>query len=354
MVEKGIDTVLLAVQSSDSSQMRRINSVLRELDVTAKIIPTLMGSVDEAPAISPVADSSFFDSFMQADTKPRSGNSVDRLTREIPLIRPTLPDIHQVFETVSESYKTGQVTCGSVVSTFEEEFSRFTQTEHAVAVASCTSGLILIFTALELKAGSEIIVPSFTFAATVHALYWNQLVPVYVDCLPGTMTIDPDEVRKALSRKTAAIYPVNVFGLPPDYRELTDISEHHGVPLVCDSAQGLGSNYQDTPTGGFGLVEAFSLSPGKVVTAMEGGIVTTNDPDLADKLRSLRQYGKGPDGQEMTRKGLSARMVEFDAAVGLLNLRRAEDLVKDRQRLVAKYRERFDKAVGMQVTGVSR
>jgi dTDP-4-amino-4,6-dideoxygalactose transaminase len=163
---------------------------------------------------------------------------------------------------------------------------------------------------------------------------------VYVDCLPGTMVIDPDEVRRAINPKVAAICPVTVFGLPPDYDELNSISRKHGIPLVCDSAQGLGSTYKGNPAGGLGACEVFSLSPTKVITAIEGGIVTTNDAALAQRLRSMRDYGKGTDGEEMVLNGLSARMSEFHAGVGLLSLRKAHSLVRARHELIQVYRER--------------
>jgi dTDP-4-amino-4,6-dideoxygalactose transaminase len=227
-----------------------------------------------------------------------------------------------------------------VVSLLEEEAAAYTKTKHAVAVSSCTSGLILSFASLGLPQGAEVIVPSFTFAATVQALLWNRLIPVYVDCLPGKMTVDPNEVVKALGPRTAAIYPVSTFGLPPDVDELTDIATNQGVPLIFDSAQGLGSTYRGKSVGGFGLCEVFSLSPTKVVTAIEGGLVTTNSDELANNLRSMRDYGKGPSGEEMVFNGLSARMSELHASVGLLSLRNARALVQSRLRLIQRYRER--------------
>jgi len=258
----------------------------------------------------------------------------------IPIIRPTLPDLNGVVEILQDSYESGSVTLGRVVQLLEEEAARFTKTKYAVAVSSCTSGLILSFASLGLPKGAEVVVPSFTFAATVQALLWNGLTPVYVDCLPGRMTIDPEEVVKALGPRTAAIYPVSIFGLPPDVDQLTEISVDHGIPLIFDSAQGFGSTYKGKPAGGFGLCEVFSLSPTKVITAIEGGLVTTNSEELANDLKSMRDYGKDPHGDEMIFNGLSARMSEFHASVGLLSLRNAHALIQARLRLIQKYRER--------------
>ncbi|MFA6222134.1 MAG: DegT/DnrJ/EryC1/StrS family aminotransferase [Desulfomonilaceae bacterium] len=267
----------------------------------------------------------------------------------IPVFRPTLPSYEEFCSTLKPSYESGIVTVGKIVESFEAKAAEYTGARYAVAVSNCTSGLILAFSALELPLGTEVILPSFTFAATVQALFWNNLKPVYVDCLPNTFTIDPEQVENAIGPETSAIYAVNIFGLPPDVDELTAISTRHGVPLVFDSAQGLGSLYKDRPSGSFGQCEIFSLSPTKVITAIEGGLITTNNDDLAAKLRSMRDYGKGPDGQEMIYNGLSARMSEFHASIGLLSLRNAENLIASRMRLINAYRDKLGTLPGCSV-----
>jgi dTDP-4-amino-4,6-dideoxygalactose transaminase len=268
-------------------------------------------------------------------------NNMNNMSRKfdhpIPLTRPTLPNLDRILGFFADSYASGTVTLGQAVSRFEKEICEFTGAEAAVAVSSCTSGLMLAFASLNFPEGSEVILPSFTFPATAQALFWNRLKPVYVDCLPGAMTIDPDEVIKAISRKTVAVCPVTIFGLPPDIGALTDISNRKGIPLIFDSAQGLGSKYEGRPSGSFGLCEVFSLSPTKVITAIEGGVVTTNDSELAEKVRSMRDYGKGPDGEALIFNGLSARMSDLHAAVGLASLQSAEGLINSRLRLIKRY-----------------
>lgn len=255
----------------------------------------------------------------------------------IPVIRPTLPDPAQIFDMFRASYESGIVTNGRIVALLEEEAGTFTRTKHTIAVANCTSGLILAFAYCGFPRGAEVVVPAFTFAATVEALTWNGLTPVYVDCEPETLTMDPDEVVKAIGPGAAAICPVNIFGLPPDMERLTEISAEFNLPLIFDSAQGLGSTYRGQPAGGFGLCEVFSLSPSKVITAVEGGLVSTNDQAMASALRSMRDYGKGPDGEEMVFNGLSARMSELHASVGLLSLRNAPQLIETRRKLIHRY-----------------
>lgn len=268
----------------------------------------------------------------------------------LPIIRPTLPTLTEVEALLRGPWGSGIVTVGATVREFEAEVCRRTGAKHAVALSSCTAGLMLVPRALGLQPGSEVVVPSFTFAATGQALLWNGLVPVFADCLPGTCTMDPDDVERNLSPKTSAICPVYVYGLPPDVDALLEIGRRRGIPVYFDSAQGLGSTYRGRPAGGFGGCEVFSLSPTKVITAIEGGVVTTNDDALAARLRSMRDYGKDPgSGEDMVHLGLSARMSELHAAVGLLSLRNGDALVGARLKRIARYRERLGRLPGCEV-----
>jgi dTDP-4-amino-4,6-dideoxygalactose transaminase len=265
---------------------------------------------------------------------------------KFPIIRPTLPSLSDIMRLVGPSWDSGTVTVGPTVRALEEEVCRQTGARYCVALSSCTAGLMLIPGALGLRPGKEVIVPSFTFAATAQALLWNGLTPVFADCLPGTCTIDPEDVERNLSPDTAAICGVSIFGLPPD-GALLELSRRKGVPVYFDSAQGLGATYHGQPLGGFGVCEIFSMSPTKVVTAVEGGLLTTNDQTLAERIRSMRDYGKDPvKGEEMHHLGLSARMSELHAAVGLLSLRRMGELVKARKELISIYRDRLGRLPG--------
>lgn len=265
----------------------------------------------------------------------------------LPIIRPTLPDWAEFTECVRPSWESGVVTVGSVVREFEAEVCRRTGVRHAVGFSSCTAGLMLVPKAMNLPSGGEVIVPSFTFAATAQALSWNGLVPVFCDCLPGTCTLDPEDVEQNITGKTVAICPVYIFGLPPDMDGLLDLGQRKGLPVYFDSAQGLGATYKGRQAGGFGVAEVFSLSPTKVVTAVEGGLVTTNDGELADRFRAMRDYGKDPkNAEDMALLGLSARMSDLHAAVGLLSLRRIDELVKARLDRITVYRERLGRLLG--------
>jgi dTDP-4-amino-4,6-dideoxygalactose transaminase len=255
-----------------------------------------------------------------------------------------------VEELIGASWERGIVTCGKVVKEFEAEAGKQAGARYAIGTSSCTSALLMAARMLDLPAGSEVIVPSFTFAATVQALLWNGLTPVFCDCSPGTFTLDPEDVARNISRSTAAILPAYVYGLPPDIDPLLEIGRCAGIPVFFDSAQGLGSTYKNLPAGTFGVCEIFSLSPTKVVTAIEGGPILTNDEQVAGTMRSMRDYGKDPvSGEDMVYLGLSARMSELHAAVGLLSLRKGAGLVQARMALIDKYRARLSGLPGCSV-----
>jgi dTDP-4-amino-4,6-dideoxygalactose transaminase len=254
-----------------------------------------------------------------------------------PIIRPTIPEVETLTDEFREIIESGIITCGPRVAGLEQRAAELLGVKHCVAVSCCTSGLILAAKALELS--GEVIVPAFTFAASVHALVWAGLKPVFCDALPSTFNLDPEDVAARITDRTSAIMPVYIFGLPPDFDRLKPLAEKHGLKLLCDSAQAMGATYHQSPAGSFGDIEVFSMSPTKVATAVEGGLLTTDDPEMARRLRSLRDYGKAEDGCDMEFIGLSARMSELHAAVGLRSLAHCHELIEQRKTLVALYRK---------------
>jgi dTDP-4-amino-4,6-dideoxygalactose transaminase len=268
----------------------------------------------------------------------------------MPIIQTTLPPFREFEALIRPGWDDGLVTTGPIVRAFEQEVCRRTGATQAIAVSSCTAGLMLAARAMEVPAGAEVIVPSYTFAATAQALVWNGLVPVFCECLPESLTLDPDDVERNLSSRTAAICPVYVYGVPPEIDALLEVGNRHGLPVYFDSAQGLGAEYRGRSAGAFGVCEVFSLSPTKVVTAVEGGVICTGDPTLAARLRSMRDYGKDPvEGEDMVYLGLSARLSEMHAAVGLLSLNRLDQLVKARLLLIERYASRLGRLPGCHV-----
>ncbi len=273
----------------------------------------------------------------------RKNRDTEKSRKEIsvqkPVFQPTLIDVDDIIKELREIWSSRIITTAKYNQLFEGAIAEHVGVEEAVAVSSCTSGLMLMLKALGLK--GEVIVPGFTFAATAHALVWNGLRPVFCDALADTFNLDPEAAEKAITASTSAIMPVYTFGLPPDHDRFQEIAVRHGLKLVFDSAQGLGSTYKGKQAGGFGEAEVFSFSPTKVVTAVEGGVITTNDKDMAVRLRKLRDYGKAADGEDMDFIGINARMSELHALVGLKNFSRIGQLLRQRGRLIDRYRDKL-------------
>lgn len=274
------------------------------------------------------------------------------VTFDYPVFCPTLPDAAELMEQMRAIFASGRVTLGEHVANFEQDICERTGVNQAVAVSSGTAALMLLIRALGLPKGGEVITPSYTFAATTHALLWNELNPVFCDIEPDSFTMNPSEASKLITERTVAIYPVCVFGTPGDLDAYQRLADKHGLPLIYDSAQGLGATYKGVSLGSFGRAEVFSLSPTKVVTAIEGGLVTTNAPELADQLRSMRDYGKAPNGEDMHLLGLSARMSEVNAIVGRWSLARLDTWLSARRAIMERYHELLSSLPGIRFQSI--
>jgi dTDP-4-amino-4,6-dideoxygalactose transaminase len=273
----------------------------------------------------------------------------------IPIVKPTLHDFEEVVGEFRQVWESGLVTTGSFTRQLEMAVEAKLQVPHAIMVQSCTSGLMLVLRALDLT--GEVILPAFTWTATAHAAVWNGLTPVFVDVTPGSFVLDPEVVARSITPRTSAVMPVNVFGCPPDYEAFHQIAKEYDVALVYDSAQGLGSKYQTGDgvwhyAGKFGDAEVFSLSPTKVVSAMEGGLITSCNPYLAQKLRQMRDYGKAPDGEDIAWLGLSARVPEINAIVARHNFAHMDELIAHRQELIHLYKTSLKKLPGVRYQAV--
>jgi dTDP-4-amino-4,6-dideoxygalactose transaminase len=260
------------------------------------------------------------------------------------MFKPTLPSYDSLSAQVAELFETGMLTAGPSAVEFESRLAEHLGVEHVVATSSCTTGLILAMRALGLE--GEVIVPSFTFMATVHPVAWNGCTPVFVDIDPETWNIDPAAVERSITPRTSAIVGVHLLGTPANISALEDIAKRHGLRLVFDAAHGFGSLYRGKPLGGNGDVEVFSATPTKVLNAVEGGIVATNDAEIARLVRVARNYGNPGDyGSDLV--GLNGRMPEFNAIVGMKSLEMLEGNVQRRQEIAATYHERLGALPGI-------
>ncbi len=262
----------------------------------------------------------------------------------IPITRPLLPAFDTVAGGVREMLASGMVTKGRWLRQFEDALAAHLGVRHAVAVSSCTTGLMLTYQALGLT--GEVIVPSFTFMATVSALVWNGLRPVFVDVDPATTNIDPAAAARAITPRTSAIVAVHNFGAPADIAALEALAARHGLPLLFDAAHGFGARYAGQPVGAQGAAQVFSLSPTKLLIAGEGGVVATNDDALAAAVRVGREYGNAGD-YDSRFAGINARLPEFNACLGLHSLALLEDAAQHRGRVADLFRRELGRLPGI-------
>ena len=205
---------------------------------------------------------------------------------------------------------------------------------------------MLTYQALELK--GEVVVPSYTFMATVSSLIWAGLRPVFADVDPRTTNLDPAAAEKAITPRTSALVAVHNFGNPADIDALQAVATRHGLKLIFDAAHGFGSQYQGETIGRQGCAQVYSLSPTKLLIAGEGGVVATDDGDLAEQIRRGREYGMG-EGYDSLFAGVNARMSEIHALLARHSLKQLDREIQRRQEIAAIYREALGSIPGVQL-----
>ncbi|MFX0036485.1 MAG: DegT/DnrJ/EryC1/StrS family aminotransferase [Candidatus Hermodarchaeota archaeon] len=262
----------------------------------------------------------------------------------VPIIRPTLPSFNEIEHNVSEILSTGMITNHKYVQEFESKLREYLKVENVVALSNCTTGLMLLGKCLKLN--GEVITPSFTFSATSLALIWLGLKPIFVDCDLNKFTINPEKIIDKINKKTCAILATHIFGNPCNLQKLEEISEDYRLKLIFDSAHGAGATYKGKYIGNFGDGESFSMSPTKVLTAGEGGMVTTNDNEIAECIRIGRNYAN-PGNYNTSFIGLSGRMAEFNAIIALKSLEMLEVNIARRQKIVEYYKEHLSRLPGI-------
>lgn len=252
------------------------------------------------------------------------------------MVRPVLPTLAEMTDGISRILTTGMITKGQYMRDFEASIAEHLGVRQAVAVSSCTSGMMLVHKCLGLS--GEVVVPSFTFMASVSALVWAGLTPVFADVDLATFNLDPAAAEAAITPRTTAILAVHQFGNPANIAGLQEVATRHGLKLLFDAAHGFGALYQGVPVGRQGDAQIYSLSPTKLLVTGEGGIVATNDDALAEQIRMGREYGN--DGNyDSAFAGLNARMPEFNALLGIFSLQKLEEAATHRNDTVSLMQE---------------
>jgi perosamine synthetase len=244
------------------------------------------------------------------------------------MIRLTIPSIEEEdLQAVEDVLKTGFLVQGENVAGFEKSLAEYLKADHAIAVSNGTAALHLSLLSLDVGPGDIVLVTAYSFTATANVIELCGAEPVFVDIQPDTFNMDPDCLRAELNRLMAlketrkrvkAILPVHAFGLMADMGRILAEAGKYGLPVIEDAACALGACLEDKPAGTWGTLGCFSFHPRKAITTGEGGVINTNDPILAKKLRALRNHGLDPDSPtpDFILPGLNYRMTEFQAALG--------------------------------------
>ncbi len=257
----------------------------------------------------------------------------------IPLSRPDITE--QEIEQVVEVLRGPNLSLGPKVREFEETFAAYLGRRRAVAVNSGTSGLFLGLLSLGIGAGDEVITTPFTFIASATSIMMTGARPVFVDIDAASLNIDPGRIAAAVTDRTKAVLPVEVFGNPAGFDAVCDVAERHGLPVLEDSCEALGSALHGRWAGTFGTISVFGFYPNKQITTGEGGMILTDDDGLADTCLSLRNQGRGKGGRWLAheRLGYNFRLSDINCALGLAQLARLDEIKARRRQVAAWYQE---------------
>ena len=276
-------------------------------------------------------------------------------TDMLPYARQTIED--DDVAAVVAALRSDWLTTGPLVKEFEEAFAREVGTAHAVAVSSGTAALHAAVAALGIGAGDEVIVPAMTFVATANCVVFQGGTPVFADVNQRSLLIDPDQVKALLTPRTRAVIAVDFAGQPSDYDRLREVTDAHGISLFADACHALGARYRGRPVGSLADASTFSFHPAKHIATGEGGMLTTDDSDLARRAKIFRNHGitsdlheravKGSWHYEMVDLGFNYRLTDMQCALGMKQLEKAGAWLDRRLEIASRYRNEL-----VQVDGV--
>jgi len=255
----------------------------------------------------------------------------------IPLSAPEITE--QDIEAVTGVLRTSSLSSGPKVREFERAIARYVNAADAIAVNSGTSGLHLCIRALGISEGDEVLVPSFTFIAVANAVRYEKAIPVFVDIDPQTLNLDAGLLERAITTRTRAIIVVHTFGCPADLSRILQIARRHGLFVIEDACEAIGAEYEGQKVGALGDVGVFAFYPNKQITTGEGGAVVTNNPEIALKVRKLRNQGR-EDSEEWfqhTELGYNYRISDINCALGIEQLKRIDAIVDRRESIAREY-----------------
>lgn len=249
---------------------------------------------------------------------------------------------------VAEVLETGYLTQGPKVVEFERLVTEYVGTSHGFATSSATTGIHLSLHAAGVQPGDEVVIPDFSFPATANAVIQQGAVPIFVDIDLATFNMDPSLLEAAITGRTRAIMPVHAFGLPADMDPINAVAAEHGLPVIEDAACALGGTYRGRQAGSLGTAGVFSFHPRKIITTGEGGLITTSDDAIADRIRVLRTHGsvRGSHYMSFVDAGYNYRLSDVLGAIGVAQMARLDYIVERRQQLGALYARELEAVEG--------
>jgi perosamine synthetase len=247
------------------------------------------------------------------------------------------------IQAVLDVLESGRLALGPKTREFEEMMAEYIGVKYAVAVSSGTSSLHILIKSLNIKSGDEVLVPSFTFAASVNAILYENAKPVFIDIESETYNLDPQDLERKITKKTKAIMGVDVFGHPAEWDMILGIADKYNLKVIDDSCEALGAEYKGKKIGQFGNAACFAFYPNKQITTGEGGIIVTNDENIAKLARSIRNQGRGEMGAWLEHEilGYNYRMDEMSAALGVSQLKKLEAFLQKREKVARMYKEKI-------------
>lgn len=256
------------------------------------------------------------------------------------------------IQAVVDVLKSDWLTTGPCVESFEKAFAQQVGAKYAVAVSSGTAALHAAMFALDIKPGDEVIIPAMTFAASANCVVFQGGIPVFADVEPDTLLIDPNDVGRKVTKNTKAVIAVDYAGQPCDYDALKKITDRHEIALVDDACHALGASYNHALVGSIAELSAFSFHPVKHITTGEGGMITTDDANLSQRMRIFRNHGITTDHRqresqvswfyEMVDLGFNYRLTDFQCALGISQLKKLPEWIRRRQAIADLYDEAFN------------
>jgi perosamine synthetase len=321
VTELGIQEVIIAIPSAPSQTIQNLKALCQGIEIPYSTMP----------AISSVLDYS----------------SVSPGPYKVPM---ALPDITaKEIQAVVRVMQSRNLSIGSQTVALEEMAADVAAAKYGVAVINGTSALHLCMIAAGIGPGDEVITSPYSFVASANCILYQQAIPKFIDIDPVTLNMDPAKLEAAITEKTKAIIPVHIFGQPADMDPILEIAARHNLQVIEDSAEAVGAEYKGRRVGALGKAGVFAFYPNKQMTSGEGAVIVTDDEEWADLFRSLRNQGRDKFNQwlDHARLGYNYRMSELNASVGVVQIRRLDELLLKRAIVADKYHQRLTQLDGV-------